>query len=181
MTHLAADAKAAVSDNHARAYEPDHPGTVPPQYPITLYYDASCPLCAAEMSAIARADTEGRLRLVDCSAPGFADRDCERDGVAVAALMWRLHARDAAGQWRIGVPAFALAYETIGVRGLAAFWTDERWAPALRRLYGWVADHRQGLSRLGVDRLFGHWVGWVSRRAQRRAVTCHDGVCARRP
>lgn len=150
-----------------------------PSYPLTIYYDASCPLCAAEMDAIASADSAGRLCLVDCSAPGFADPDCERDGIAIAALMWRLHARDAAGQWRIGVPAFAAAYDAIGVRGLAAFWVDERWAPALRRIYGWLADHRQGLSRLGLDRLFGHCVGWLSRRAQCRAASCHDGLCDR--
>ena len=155
------------------------PGANTISYPLTIYFDASCPLCAAEMAAIARADVAGKLRLVDCSATGFVDADCAAAGIEVSALMWRLHARDAAGQWRVGVPAFAAAYDAIGVGGLAAFWTDPRWAPALRRLYGWVADHRQGLSRLGLDRLFGLWVGWVSRRAQHRAATCHDGVCER--
>ena len=38
------------------------------RYPLTIYYDASCPLCAAEMHALRDEDHACRLRLVDCSA-----------------------------------------------------------------------------------------------------------------
>jgi predicted DCC family thiol-disulfide oxidoreductase YuxK len=153
--------------------------TQSPTYPITLYFDASCPLCLAEMTAIKRNDRHDRLRLVDCSRPGFCDADCEQAGIATHDLMRRLHARDAAGRWRIGVPAFSVAYGAIGVAGLAAFFDQPRLATVFARLYGWVADHRQGLSRLGLNGLFGLWVGWMARRAQARAASCHDGLCKR--
>lgn len=148
-------------------------------YPLTLYYDASCPLCLAEMMAIKRNDARDRIRLVDCSGPGFVDPDCRDAGIATDALMWRLHARDAQGRWWIGVPAFAIAYGALGAASVAAFFTDARLAQPLGWLYGWVADHRQGLSRFGLGGLFGKWVGWVARRAQARAATCHDGICER--
>jgi predicted DCC family thiol-disulfide oxidoreductase YuxK len=148
-------------------------------FPLTLYYDASCPLCLAEMTAIPRHDAHGRIHLVDCSVPGFSDPQCDAAGIATPALMWRLHARDAEGRWRIGVPAFAAAYGAIGVDGLAAFFGSPRLERPLRWLYGLVADNRQRLSRLGLNGLFGMWVGWMARRAQARAAACHDGVCVR--
>ena len=37
--------------------------------PLTVYYDKSCPMCAAEMHVIEELDWRGRLKLVDCSAP----------------------------------------------------------------------------------------------------------------
>ena len=40
-------------------------------YPLTLFYDASCPVCALEMDHLRARDRDGRLELVDISAPGF--------------------------------------------------------------------------------------------------------------
>jgi predicted DCC family thiol-disulfide oxidoreductase YuxK len=152
-----------------------------PAYPLTLYYDDSCPLCRAEMRVIARNDAHGRIRLVDCSTPGFDDPACRAAGIATDALMHRLHALDADGHWRVGVPAFAAAYTAIGVGGLGRFFSSPRLQPLLSRLYGWLADHRQGLSRLGLSGLFGRVVQWLARRAARRAAACHAGACGIAP
>jgi predicted DCC family thiol-disulfide oxidoreductase YuxK len=148
-------------------------------YPLVLYYDRTCALCLAEMTAIKRADAHDRLVLVDCSAPGFTDPHIEAAGIPVAALMRRLHARDAAGTWKVGVPAFATAYAAIGADGVANFFANERLGRVLATMYGWLADHRQGFSKLGLNGLFGAWVHWMARRAQKRAQACHDGVCIR--
>ncbi|KTT06843.1 DCC1-like thiol-disulfide oxidoreductase family protein, partial [Pseudacidovorax intermedius] len=43
----------------------------PDVYPLTLYYDASCPMCDAEMTHLRLRDEAGRLAFVDASAPGF--------------------------------------------------------------------------------------------------------------
>jgi predicted DCC family thiol-disulfide oxidoreductase YuxK len=146
-------------------------------YPLTLYFDDSCPLCRAEMAAITRHDHAGRIRLVDCSAPGFDDEHCRAAGIAARELMHRLHARDARGRWAVGVPAVAAAYRAVGLAGLGGFFASPRLQPLLARLYGWLADHRQGLSRTGLTGLFGRYVDWLAARAVRRSSGCHAGHC----
>jgi predicted DCC family thiol-disulfide oxidoreductase YuxK len=153
------------------------PGDLAARYPLTLYYDDACPLCRSEMAAMKRLDRHDRLHLVDCSAPGFADDHCAQAGIPVQALMSRLHARDADGVWRVGVPAFAAAYAAIGALPVARFFADPKHRSWLARAYGWLADHRQGFSKLGLNGLFGAYVHWMARRAQRRAAACHDGRC----
>ena len=40
-------------------------------YPLTIYYDASCPLCAAEMHTIKETDFENKLTLVTDNSKHF--------------------------------------------------------------------------------------------------------------
>ena len=42
-------------------------------FPLTIYYDASCPLCRKEMHTLRDYDRRTQLPLVDCSAPDFHD------------------------------------------------------------------------------------------------------------
>jgi predicted DCC family thiol-disulfide oxidoreductase YuxK len=130
------------------------------------------------MAAITRNDHAGRIRLVDCSAPDFTDAECRAAGIATRDLMHRLHARDADGRWAIGVPAVAAAYRAVGLAGLGGFFASPRMRPLLATLYGWLADHRQGLSRLGLTGLFSRYVDWLARRAVHRSSACHAGACA---
>jgi predicted DCC family thiol-disulfide oxidoreductase YuxK len=148
-----------------------------PAYPLTLYFDDSCPLCRAEMAAITRFDHDARIRLVDCSCPSFDDSDCRAAGIATGELMRRLHARDAEGRWRVGVPAVAAAYTAVGLAGIGGFFASPGLQGPLARLYGWLADHRQGLSRIGLTGLFGRYVEWLGRRSLQRASACHAGAC----
>jgi hypothetical protein len=99
--------------------------------------------------------------------------------IPVEALMRRLHARDDDGVWRIGVPAFAAAYAAIDALPVARFFDHPGRRPFLDRAYGWLADHRQGFSRLGLNGLFGAYVHWLARRAARKAHACVDGQCCR--
>src|ERR1043166_3390105 len=41
------------------------------RYPLTVFYDASCPMCASEILALKEREREARLVLVDCSAAEF--------------------------------------------------------------------------------------------------------------
>ena len=51
-------------------------------YPLTLLYDADCPVCSLEMDNLRARDAEGRLVFVDIAAPGFdAGRHGFLDGV----------------------------------------------------------------------------------------------------
>lgn len=146
-------------------------------YPLTIYYDASCPLCRAELHAIAVHDLSGRLRLVDCSAAGFTDRDCTLAGIDAATMMRRIHARDADGQWLVGMQAFEAVYRAVGIEALARVFGSGFLAPVLNRLYGLVADHRQGLSRLGLNGVFAWCVTLLAKRAAGRSQACAEGAC----
>ena len=123
--------------------------------PLTVYYDKSCPMCATEMHVIEGLDWRGRLKLVDCSAPGFDDGVLAKEGVTREAMMTRLHARDPEGKWLKGLDAFEAVYASAGLKGAARFWGDRRLRPLLERIYPVMARYRQLLSRLGLHRVVG--------------------------
>jgi predicted DCC family thiol-disulfide oxidoreductase YuxK len=122
-------------------------------HPLRIYVDDACPLCHAEMAGLAARDRDHRLQMRDCSVPGFRDADSEAAGFDRAQLLHRIHARDAAGQWLVGVPVFAAAYEAAGLRRIA--WLLRlRWLqPFWRAGYALFVDHRRLLVRLRLQRL----------------------------
>jgi len=123
-------------------------------YPLTVFYDASCPMCASEMQALRARDTRGHLAPVDCSAPQFDDEEgLLAEGITREKLMTLIHARDARGRWLVGVDCFEAAYRAVGLEGAARLWGDRRLRPVLQRVYPWIARHRQTLSRLGMNAL----------------------------
>ncbi len=146
-------------------------------FPLTIYFDASCPLCRKEMSALRDHDAQQRLALVDCSGPDFDDREVRRAGYSVPELMRLIHARDADGRWFIGVDVFVLAYDAVGIRSMAEFWAHPRLRPVWDWLYPWVARHRMVLSRLGFTAAFDAFVRWLGRRALARSRACRDDRC----
>ena len=125
----------------------------PLRYPLTAFYDASCPLCANEMHALKALDAAGRLQLVDCSSPSFDEAMLLGDGLSRKDLMERMHARDATGQWFVALDAFEVIYRAVGLERAARLWSNPRWRPVLERVYPWIARYRQPLSRLGFPAL----------------------------
>ncbi len=114
-------------------------------YPLTIYYDASGPLCATEMRTIKETDFENKLILVDCSSEAFAEPAfCPS---TKAAMMERIHAVDAAGVWIKGIDVFAIAYQAGGFNNLAKFWQSNVLKPILTMAYPWIADNRHWLSK----------------------------------
>ena len=83
------------------------------KYPLTVFYDASCPVCAAQIEPLRNRDTRGRFELVDCSAPGFRDELLAADGLTRSMLMKRIRARDARGRWLLGIGALEAAYRAL--------------------------------------------------------------------
>jgi predicted DCC family thiol-disulfide oxidoreductase YuxK len=126
----------------------------PRTYPLTVFYDASCPLCAAEMGAMKARDTGDRLRLVDCSAPAFDDTPFRSAGITRALMMSRIHARTADGAWLAGIAVFAAVYEAAGLHVVARLCGNAVLQPLLDRAYPWIARNRQRLSRMGLARGF---------------------------
>ena len=129
------------------------------RYPLTVFYDASCPMCAAEMEALQDRDRE-RLELVDCSAPDFDETVLAGVGITRADLMARIHARDAHGRWLVALDAIEAAYRAVGLERAADLWGSRSLRPLLDPLYRWVARRRQLLSRAGMNAL----VAQLSRR-----------------
>lgn len=125
-----------------------------PRFPLTIYYDASCPLCRSEMETLKARDAEDALRIVDCSAPAFDAGPAAAEGVTLAMMMSRIHARDAAGRWFRGMDVFAAAYRAAGFRWLARLYRSPSLRPLFDQIYPWIADNRNRLSRLGLHRLF---------------------------
>ena len=122
----------------------------PIRYPLTVFYDASCPMCANEIHALKERDRDVRLDLVDCSARDFDDTVLAGTGITRADLMARLHARDAHGRWLVALDAIEAAYHVAGLERAARFWGARSLRPVLDPLYRWVARRRQPLSRLGA-------------------------------
>jgi len=133
-------------------------------YPLTLYYDASCPLCRREMNFLVARDRHCRLRLIDVSATDFINDT----RLPVARLMARMHARRGDGTLVAGVEVFRLAYEAVDLGWIVLPLRSPLLAPLLDRLYMLVARNRNRMPHWCSALLFGH--------AARRQG-CHDGRC----
>lgn len=147
-------------------------------YPLTIYFDASCGLCNSEMQTIKLHDTAQHFNLVDCSAADFDEAPFRTDGITRAAMMECLHVQDSQGVWIKGVAAFELLYRTVGMPLLANLWGSRYTRPLAEITYPWVARHRQLLSWSGVPLLFKLWGKYAARSANKRSRSCHEGKCS---
>ena len=74
-----------------------------PTFPITVYYDGSCLVCATEIEHYRRKDINHRLALIDISQPDF---NPELYGINLQAFMYELHVIDQTGEIYRGIEAF---------------------------------------------------------------------------
>lgn len=129
-----------------------------PDFPLLVFYDGSCSVCASEVERYGRRDRVGRLILVDISAPGFNPAPF---GITLAEFMYQMHAIDQSG--RI-------------FRGVEAFWSIWQAFPAstLLGLFGKLImlPLFNPLARLGY-RIFADIRGYLSKRHN----DCTSGSC----
>ena len=146
-------------------------------YPMTIFYDASCPLCLREVTLLKQYDPENQILLTDCSPLDFAPLE----GHGREAMMRLIHSRDASGQWLVGAPVFAAAYHAAGFASVANLWGSARLQPFWRVVYPWIADHRIMLSKLGATSALGSILNFLHRRAAKKAAaaakSCGDQSC----
>jgi predicted DCC family thiol-disulfide oxidoreductase YuxK len=146
--------------------------TRPLGYPLTVYYDASCPLCATEMNALLALDRLQRLELVDCSAADFDDTALLAAGVNREKLMTLMHARDAYGRWLVGPDCFEALYAAVGLHRISRAWGSKRLRPIWNRVYPWIARNRQTLSRLRLASIVAYVI------PKRKSCDCNDSKSA---
>ena len=72
------------------------------QWPLTLYFDGACPLCAQEIKLLRAKASPARLLFVDISEDGF---DASAVGFSLEAMQSSLHARFSDGDWVMGLDA----------------------------------------------------------------------------
>lgn len=148
------------------------------QYPLTVFFDASCGLCHNEMQNIKIHDSEQHVILVDCSAEGFDDVSYQVDGVTRAAMMECLHVRDSQGAWIKGIAAFEVLYRTVGMPAMANFWGSRFTRPLMERVYPWIARNRQFITKTGLPIFFEIWSKHSARQAYKRSRQCSEGRCS---
>lgn len=129
-------------------------------YPLTLYFDGSCPLCRAEMHNLELRDAGQKLRFVDISVS--ADYP---PGTDFEALMTLIHAQCADGSVLRGVEVFRLAYGAVGIPWVARLTRLPGLKGLSEALYPWIARNRYRLPRVFV-----WWFDTALRRAAQAAA-----------
>lgn len=113
-------------------------------YPLTIFYDASCPVCALEMDHLRGRDTAARLIFVDMSAPGF---DAAPYGLSLSALDAVIHAVRPDGSVVRGMAVLRLAYAAAGLDWVLKPSTLRPLRPLFDAAYRVFARHRKSISR----------------------------------
>jgi predicted DCC family thiol-disulfide oxidoreductase YuxK len=113
-------------------------------FPLTVFYDGECPLCALEMDFLRRRDRCDRLKLIDMSAPGF---DASRYGLVHGDLDAIIHALRPDGTVLRGMDVLRSAYAAAG-RGWLLRATGWRLLkPGFDAAYRGFARRRHAISR----------------------------------
>lgn len=96
-------------------------------WPLTLYFDGTCPLCAREIKILQRQSVESRLLFVDISSDAF---DARTLGFTLEQMQSSLHARFADGRWLTGLDATLWSWRAAGL----GFWATPLTWRAIRPL-----------------------------------------------
>jgi len=80
------------------------------KFPLTVFFDGSCGVCAAEMTHYQGLDRQSRLRFVDIRDEAF---DPGESGPSREDFMRQLHVRDATGSYFKGVDGFAAIWSAL--------------------------------------------------------------------
>jgi predicted DCC family thiol-disulfide oxidoreductase YuxK len=91
-------------------------------WPLTLYFDGECPLCAREIKLLREHAVNDRLLFVDISSGAF---DAKALGFTLEQMQSSLHARFADGRWVTGLDATLWSW---GAAGLGFWATPLTWS-----------------------------------------------------
>jgi len=126
-------------------------------FPLTVFYDGSCVVCAREMRHYMRQEHGGRLLFVDISDPHFVPTPYGR---SLEEFMAQMHVIDARGRFYLGVDAFPAIWAAL----------PGRFYRLLGRILLWPGIHC--LARFGY-RAFAR----MRPLLPKRRVDCTTGSC----
>ena len=89
-----------------------------PQFPLRVFYDGSCIVCATEVERYGRMDHGLHLILVDISAPEF---NPDSLGITLDELMYQMHVIDRVGTVYRNVDAFWAIWQAFPASTLLGF------------------------------------------------------------
>lgn len=112
-------------------------------YPLTVFFDGACPICAREIALMKRMDQQRQLEFNDFSA---VDYDTASIDVSSAELGRIIHARWADGRVISGVEVFRAMWEAVGLGMLARLSRLFLIEPMVLRAYAWFARNRLRLT-----------------------------------
>ena len=121
------------------------------RFPVTLFYDGSCPLCMREINHLSRMNRNNRLKLIDIKGKDFTQNYPELDSTELDRL---LHAKLGDGRLVSGVDATLAAWEAAGAGWFIA---PLRW-PGV----ACIADagyHIFARNRHGISKVLGPFLG----------------------
>ncbi len=128
------------------------------RYPLTVFFDGACPICAREIAIMKRLDRKQQLTFCDFSLPEYDER---LTGFSPVELGRVIHAQWADGRVIRGVEVFQAMWEAVGLgmlTKLSRVWFVE---PFLYKAYAWFAQNRL----------------WLTGRAK----NCPSNTCAASP
>ena len=112
-------------------------------YPLTVFYDGDCPLCAREIALFKRLNRNGMLSFVDFASASY---DPQATGLDPSDLGRVIHARWADRTTITGVEVFRAMWEAVGLRWLACIARLRMIDWVLVRGYAWFARNRLWLT-----------------------------------
>ena len=143
-------------------------------YPLTLLYDAVCPVCSLEMDHLWERNSAGHLVFIDITAPGF---DAAAYGTTLAELQAQIHGVLPDGSHLIGLAALREAYAAVGLGWVLKPTAWGLLAPLADAGYRVFARHRQSISRTAAP-LIAAVRAVRARRVVKAMAQCQGGTCA---
>jgi predicted DCC family thiol-disulfide oxidoreductase YuxK len=142
-------------------------------FPLTLFYDANCAVCALEMDHLRSRNTLEKLVFIDINAHDF---DPTVHGVTFEAMNAEIHGLCADGTLLCGIEVLRLAYEGAGIGWVLqpTGWAPVR--PAFDVAYRVFARHRRTISKVAAPLINGLRY-WRAKKTLERMRQCQNGVC----
>jgi predicted DCC family thiol-disulfide oxidoreductase YuxK len=131
-----------------------------PLQKLTLFYDAACPLCRAEILFLTARNQQGLLDFVDINSELYRP---EQVGVSCEQALAAMYGQYADGTLISGVEVFSAAYQRAGLKGLAWLFSRKSLRPVLNWSYRFFAKNRHAISKI-----FGPSALWLVNRTKQK-------------